>query len=88
MSILVVVTDSVEPSPLRSWSLKSNLNSGWAYGRDNCYGPITSEAGTDNIGIRGPTIIENINSREPTLFDNQPALADNRPITSLSAQIN
>jgi hypothetical protein len=34
----------------------------------NCKGLIISEAGTDNIGLRGPTIIDNINDREPTLW--------------------
>ena len=54
----------------------------------NCKGLIISEAGTDNIGLRGPTIIDNINDREPTLFDNQPTLGDNRLITSLSTHID
>jgi hypothetical protein len=53
-----------------------------------CNGLIISEAETDNIHLRRPTIIDNINRCEPTLFDNQPTLGDNSLITSLSTQIN
>jgi hypothetical protein len=54
----------------------------------SCNGLIISEAETDNIHLRRPTIIDNINRCEPTLFDNQPTLGDNSLITSLSTQIN
>ena len=53
-----------------------------------CKGLIISGAGTDNIAVREPTLIDNIRTAKPTLINNEPTFIDDSPITSTLAHIH